>query len=119
DLITGGQSSSILIGGSAVPGATDKDNYGGTSQKRLFGGPGDDILIGNNGCANTSLVSNAFQVADNCSPIAPPIQVFDLSSTNPDVGGGDYMDGGLGNDRMFGGVGDDTMLGGGGDDYME
>lgn len=112
DTIVGGQGPSVLIGGSSQAGLADQDAYGGAPSNRIFGGPQNDIIIGNNGCANSPLVPAS------CAG-GPAIQVFDLNSNNPVYGGGDHLEGGTGDNRIFGGIGDDTIIAGPGNNYVE
>jgi Ca2+-binding RTX toxin-like protein len=109
----GGGPGDLLIGGSFIQGPSgsgtlpngaghlDLPTATGAEQSgddELFGGRGDDILIGDHGGADTH--------GKVWVELGLP-------------GGDDLLDGGPGNDRLFGGPGDDELYGGRGDDYLD
>ncbi len=98
DVLSGGPGNDQLIGGTSVAGSADTGDT-------IYGDAGDDVIIGDNGTIR------------NASP--PVVNVFDLTSTDPTLGGNDTIDAGSGNDTAFGGLGDDTTRGGDGDDHLE
>ncbi len=83
----------------------------------VYGGPGDDVLVGaNSGVATAS-------IGDPGSGLHLEVgsQTFDGGSGNDIVygdRGNDTLRGNAGNDRLYGGIGDDVVEGGEGDDLL-
>ncbi len=114
DILHGGDPESgsegdLLIGGSLILGPSDTghlpndahvlplpDGSEDPGDDQLFGGRGDDILIGDDGGADVD--GNVW--------------------VDQSQGGDDVLDGGPGNDRLFGGPGNDEIYGGRGNDFL-
>jgi Ca2+-binding RTX toxin-like protein len=101
DLLSGGNTTSFVSGRNFVQGNRGNDTVTGGSADAdtLLGGQGDD-LIG----------------ATGRGP-AGPFSIY-LSPTGAAVGGGDFLNGNLGDDVIFAGGGTDTLLGEAGNDGL-
>ena len=77
---------------------------------RMFGGNGDDVLVG--GTANDILAGHAGNDQLRGDP-------SDTASVNAGDGGDDFIYGGSGHDYLNGVGGDDLLAGGTGNDFME
>lgn len=129
DTIIGGQGRNILIGGSSVAGTPDQDlspnSQAATpanAHNKIFGGPQNDVLIGNNGCAAfASPVTPAFLLAPPTCGSGPIAQDFltDLQADTSDLGSGDQIVAQNGDNIIFGVLGDNTISAGNGRNYIE
>ena len=130
DLVVGGSGRNVLIGGSSVAGTADQDlspNSQATAakdaHKRIFGGPQNDILIGNNGCAAfaSPAIAPAFLLTPPACSAGPIAQVFlsDLQADTSNLGSGDQITAQNGDNIIFGGLGDNTISAGFGRNYIE
>ncbi|MEP0919876.1 DUF4347 domain-containing protein [Leptolyngbya sp. DQ-M1] len=94
DTITGGLGNDIIIGGA---GGSDKAGVGGD---RLFGNEGDDVILGDHGEVARTTMGYLFDTRD------------------PEQGGDDTIEGGIGSDVIFGGSGNDTITASAGNDIV-
>jgi Ca2+-binding RTX toxin-like protein len=111
DVIYGGQDNDLISTGNGGVLASPSRNFGqgnrgddtvtggGDDKDTLLGGQGNDLL----GATNHGAVS--------------PFGIY-LSPSGGEVGGGDFLNGNLGDDVIFGGRGGDTLLGEGGNDGL-
>ncbi|MFI5712709.1 hypothetical protein [Kribbella sp. NPDC051620] len=106
DTLFGGEDADVILGGTTTAGRDDRASTpAGESQARgdiIRGDIGADTIIGDNG-----------------NPAAPAGPVFDLGSSNTDLGGPDTIYGGSEADTLYGGLNDDQVFGGTGNDDAE
>jgi hypothetical protein len=99
----------VIIGGSGNDTLTiDQTNSAFTIPTRIFGGAGDDSIVGGGGKEFLSGGSGDDTI------------IAGSGTTIVDGGGGnDSVTGGVGDDSIYGGKGADTLASGGGNDYFD
>lgn len=119
DDLVGGNSTSLSGAGDATAGQLDADDA-------VFGGPGNDVAIGDNGVvlrpAQGEIPTRATVrlAPSGGNPMAPRIaQRYDLQQGPADRFGADRMSGGSGVDVVWGQDGGDFLTGDGHADYLE
>jgi Ca2+-binding RTX toxin-like protein len=88
---------------------------GGSGNDWMLGGFGDDTMYGDEG-NDVMLGDNGFIGPYSGSQFGRG--VFIASTTDPYIGGNDFLDGGPGNDIMIGGFGSDVFVGSASEDIM-
>ena len=133
DWVEGDLGNDDLVGGSTTPltGTAGTDTTTGQldDDDAIWGGPGDDVAIGDNGAVLRTGASSRVTVrtgSDGALMTPRQVQLFDqrnggslLTAAPVDRSGSDRMSGGAGNDLLFGQDETDYISGGGGADYLE
>ncbi len=132
DWVEGNAGNDDLAGGSSTPTSVQTPSSGQPdSADAIFGGPGDDVAIGDNGAVTRPATGQTptratLRLSSTPGFDAPPrvVELFDLG-TNTLVApassrfGDDQVSGGEGVDVIWGQDGQDALSGGAGDDYVE
>lgn len=139
DWVEGNAGADDLVGGSSDPLTGTFADVGQTTTGQpdgsdaIFGGPGDDVAIGDNGqllrpAAGQDPTSVTVRLGSTAGTVMAPriIQTWDRTATDGYLGtptagraGGDRISGGDGVDVMLGQDGNDNLTGNAGDDYAE
>ncbi|TYB99389.1 calcium-binding protein [Micromonospora sp. WP24] len=127
DWVEGNHGDDDLVGGSST--AYDGTGAATTGQPdtadAVFGGPGSDAAIGDNGAVLRPLpgetpTSVTVRLGSGGAPFGPRIVVLlDRAAVGVDRHGGDRVSGGDGVDTLWGQDGADALTGDGGGDYVE
>jgi len=134
DLIEGDTGNDDLVGGSStVQSSSGLGTVGqADASDQLFGGPGDDVITGDNALVlrdpslpRTSTTDRLGTSTPNARMDSRNITLFDLNGANPLVAppatqyGDDRISGGAGTDVLYGQDGNDQLSGGANGDYIE
>lgn len=130
DWVEGDAGSDDLVGGSSTVLAGDSGQSGEPGQldgpDALFGGPGDDVVLGDNGVLlrpaagqTPSRVTLRLSASGATAIAARIVQEHDLTAAVDGRHGDDRISGGSGVDLLWGQDGGDYLSGGGQADYLE
>jgi Ca2+-binding RTX toxin-like protein len=123
DWIEGNSGADDLVGGATYTDGVPMGQGQADSADVVFGGDGDDMLLGDNASANRVDPQNPLtrRIDNDGAPI--PARAFMLLDLAPGsaraVSGSDLLSGGGGTDVILGQDGDDQISGGANDDYAE
>ncbi|MCU1590680.1 MAG: Conserved putative secreted protein [Frankiales bacterium] len=126
DWVEGNDGDDDLVGGSSFVNGGSGDTRSGLPDvgDRVFGGSGNDLMLGDN--AIITRVAPFNDIVSNRLVVKRHLELLDLSNgaggiltAAPDRSGDDQLSGGSGVDVIFGQDGSDRISGGSEDDYME